>query len=275
MIKLIALDMDGTLLTDDKKIPEENITAIHAAIAAGVKLVLCTGRPLVGVKPYLAQLGLSQEDEYVIVNNGATTHKTSDWSLVDYRSLSKEDLIYLSRIGQSSPAQACIFDTEDYLVLDEEPNSLVQTDAAYVFTQAKKITLNQALESANIYFQAMFLAQPEELDQFEADFGPELEERFSCVRSQEVIFETMPLGTTKASALAALAKRLGIEPSQIMAMGDGNNDLEMLEFAGLGVAMGNASDLVKEKAKAVTSSNNQAGVARAIYDHILITKKDA
>ena len=79
----------------------------------------------------------------------------------------------------------------------------------------------------------------------------------------------MPLGTTKASALSRLAKILDIQPSEIIAMGDANNDIEMLEFAGLGIAMGNASDHVKSLADAVTASNEEDGVARAIEKYIL------
>ena len=83
MIKLLALDMDGTLLNSQKKISQENISAIHKAIKAGVKLVLCTGRPPFGVRPYYELLGLAQEDEYVIVDNGCAIHRTSDWAVID------------------------------------------------------------------------------------------------------------------------------------------------------------------------------------------------
>ena len=100
-------------------------------------------------------------------------------------------------------------------------------------------------------------------------FAEELCQRFSGVRSQPVIYEAMPLGTTKATALSRLAEILKIDSSEIMAMGDANNDIEMLQFAGLGIAMGNASDYVKSLADAVTASNEEDGVARAIEKYIL------
>ncbi|MBP2622358.1 Cof-type HAD-IIB family hydrolase [Streptococcus oricebi] len=273
MIKLLALDMDGTLLDSHKKIPQAHIEAIHQAIAQGVKLVLCTGRPLVGVKPYYKELGLSKQNEYVIVDNGCAIHQSEGWKLLDYTALSKEDLVYLDQIAQKTPAQLTIFDEERYLVLGEDPNDLVSYDAGLVFTQPVKISLEEAIEGSEIMFQAMFLAQPDQLDRFEADFHQDLSQRFSAVRSQDYIYETMPKGTTKASALARLAEKLAIKPEEIMAIGDANNDLEMLEFAGLGIAMGNASDYVKSQADAVTTSNDQAGVARAIEKYIL--KQDA
>ena len=115
----------------------------------------------------------------------------------------------------------------------------------------------------------MFLAQPNELDIFEKQFGSQISQRFSGVRSQPVIYEAMPKGTTKATALKQLAQHLEIKPQEIMALGDANNDIEMIQFAGLGVAMGNSSDHVKKLANYVTDTNDANGVAAAIEKFIL------
>lgn len=261
--------MDGTLLNNEKKIPQAHIKAIHQAIEKGVKLVLCTGRPLVGVKPYFAELGLGSENEYVIINNGCSTHQTSDWSLVDWRELSVDDIYYLYDIAQKTPAQLTLFDQEHYFVVGEEPSELVTYDASLVFTTPTCISLEEATSGKRIIFQGMYLAPEKELDLFESKFGSILETRFSGVRSQPVIYETMPKGTTKATGLARLTEKLAIKPEEIMALGDANNDIEMLEFAGLGVAMGNSDDHVKELADYVTDSNDQGGVATAIEKFIL------
>lgn len=261
--------MDGTLLDSQKEIPQAHIEAIHKAIAAGVKLVLCTGRPLVGVKPYYDQLGLAQENEYVIVDNGCAIHQTSDWGLVSYYALRKEEISYLNQIAQQTPAQLTFFDEERYLVLGEEANDLVRYDAGLVFTEPVTISLEEALSDQLVLFQAMFLAEEDQLDRFEQEFDQELSQHFSAVRSQPYIYETMPKGVTKSTALKDLAEKLGIEPQEIMAIGDANNDIEMLEYAGLGVAMGNASQHVKDLADYVTDSNDQNGVATAIAKLIL------
>ena len=260
MIKLLALDMDGTLLNEAKEIPQAHIDAIHKAIEKGVKLVLCTGRPLFGVLPYYKKLGLDLQNEYVIVNNGCSTHQTSDWSLVDWRELSK---------SEKSEVQLTLFDEEHYFVLGGKPNPIVEYDATLVFADLTEISLEEATSGKYRMFQGMFLGTKEQTDDFEQRFAEELCQRFSGVRSQPVIYEAMPLGTTKASALSRLADILNIQPSEIMAMGDANNDIEMLEFAGLGIAMGNASDYVKSLADAVTTSNEEDGVARAIEKYIL------
>ena len=129
MIKLLALDMDGTLLNEAKEIPQAHITAIHQAIEKGVKLVLCTGRPLFGVLPYYKKLGLDLQNEYVIVNNGCSTHQTSDWGLVDWQELSPSDIEYLYDLAEKSDVQLTLFDEEHYFVLGGKPNQVIQNDA--------------------------------------------------------------------------------------------------------------------------------------------------
>ena len=269
MIKLLALDMDGTLLNNAKEIPAAHITAIHQAIEKGVKLVLCTGRPLFGVLPYYEKLGLDLENEYLIANNGCSTHQSSDWSLVDWQELSPSDIEFLYGLAEKSDVQFTLFDEEHYFVLGGKPNQVIENDAKLVFTSPTEISLKEALSGKYRMFQGMFLGTKEQTDDFEQRFAKELCQRFSGVRSQPVIYEAMPLGTTKASALQRLAKMLKIDPTEVMAIGDANNDIEMLQFAGLGIAMGNASDYVKSLANDVTASNEEDGVARAIEKYIL------
>ena len=86
-VELIAIDMDGTLLDSQKEIPVENIQAIQEAAAAGIKIVLCTGRPRSGIVPHFEKLGLSEE-EYIIMNNGCSTYETKNWTLLQHESLS-------------------------------------------------------------------------------------------------------------------------------------------------------------------------------------------
>lgn len=269
MIKLLALDMDGTLLNSQKKISQENISAIHKAIKAGVKLVLCTGRPPFGVRPYYELLGLAQEDEYVIVDNGCAIHRTSDWAVIDSVALDKQDIHYLYSLTQDSSIQLTLFDEEHYFVIGKTPSPIVVRDTGYVFTSPTEISLEEAVSGKYTMFQAMFLAEKEIVDIFEEKYASDICQRFSGVRSQDVIYEVMPAGVTKAFALEKLAQKLDIQAEEIMALGDANNDLEMLKFASLGIAMGNASDYVKSLADDVTDSNDENGVAKAIEKYLL------
>lgn len=273
MIKLLALDMDGTLLDEDKKISPENKQAIHQAVQQGVRLVLCTGRPIMGVRPYFEELELpSTEDEYVIINNGCTTLKTSDWSLVDWRQLSSDDLRFLYDTVKHSSVQLTVFDEDRYIVVGEPASDLVTYDAGLAFSKPVELSLEETLAGAH-NFQAMFLDQPDSLDIFEQEQGAKLSQRFSTVRSQPYIYEAMPSGTTKASALQSLTQKLGFTSDQVMAIGDAANDLEMLQYAGLGIAMGNASSAIKEQADDITDDNQHNGVATAIKRYILKENK--
>lgn len=264
MIKLIAIDMDGTLLSEDKTLHQEEIDALHKANQAGYKIVICTGRALAGVKPYVAQLNIKGDDEYAIISNGCSTHYTKNWDMVSWHQLTKDDMLYLYDISKKTKAQLTLFDEDHYFVVEEQPNEHVIFDANIVGLIPTVISIDDAVSGEHTMFQAMFLESPAVLDEFQKNFEEELAERFSVVRSQNYIFETMPLGVNKSSALADLAKRLGIKPEEVMAIGDANNDLEMLAFAGVSVAMGNATPRVKEIATHHTLTNDEHGVAHII-----------
>lgn len=269
MIKLIAIDLDGTLLNSEKKIPKENISAIQAAAQAGVKIVLCTGRPKSGIVPYFEQFGLTDE-EYIIMNNGCSIYNTKNWELMSYAQITNEELDQLQAAVRDFP-EVCLTLTGEkyyYAVGDVVPE-LVQYDAGLVFDTAKAISLEAIKDSSEIIFQAMYMAKAPVLNSFQAAKEVDLAADFSVVRSQSYIFEAMPKGYTKATALKALSEKLGFSPDDVMAIGDAANDLEMLQFATHSVAMGNATDEVKEICRYQTTVNDQAGVAKAIYDYVL------
>ena len=102
MIKLIAIDMDGTLLNEKKHIDKAQKEAIHEAIEAGIKIVLCTGRPLYGILPFYKELGLHELDleGYVILNNGCSIHRTKDWKLIDWAEITPDDIDYLYKFSE-------------------------------------------------------------------------------------------------------------------------------------------------------------------------------
>lgn len=269
VINLIAIDMDGTLLNSQKKIPAANIEAIQKAAKSGVKIVLCTGRPKSGIIPYFDQLGLTEE-EYIIMNNGCSVYNTKGYELLDYAQLTNDELDQLYDVIRKHPEVSLSLTSEEhyYIVGDDVPE-LVAYDAGLVFSDVDTIHLDEAKTGSEIIFQAMFMAPASALDSLQELQESELEKEFNLVRSQEYIFEAMPKGVTKATGLKHLAEILGYTADQIMAIGDAANDIEMLEYAGCSVAMGNASQAIKDKCRYVTSSNDEAGVAKAIYDYAL------
>lgn len=269
MIKLIAIDMDGTLLDSQKKLPQENIDAIQEAVAAGLKIVICTGRSQAGVKPYFDQLGL-HEEEYVILNNGCSLHETINWSTLYGQALSHSDLLGLqSYVDDNLEVDMVLTTNGDYYFVGEKASDIAQADADSVFTTLKPIGKEAISTIEEPVYNAMYVGKPEAIDDFQNQHEATIVKCYSGVRSQDFLYEVLPQHSNKAAGLAELAKRLELDPSQIMTIGDGNNDIEMLDFSGLAVAMDNASDTVKAHADKITLTNDQAGVAYAIREFVL------
>ena len=271
-IKLVAIDLDGTLLTDDKQLPQANIDAIHQAIQAGVQVVICTGRTLPGVREIMAQLPFDGEDDFLILQNGSVTHRLHNLEIVDQVTLSSQAraaLLDFARVFDEEGAQLVAFDQEGMMLISQyEANDLVISDSKALSTPITPFTADEflAFEGFN---KAMVLGEPDVLDSLKERLPSELFDHYSPVRSQPIIAEFLVKGVSKASGLKTLAQRLGIDAEHVMAIGDQLNDLEMLEWAGLGVAMGNAVAGIQEVAAVVTGSNEEAGVAEAIERYIL------
>lgn len=269
MIKLIAIDMDGTLLNDKKEISTKNKTVLQEAAHAGIKIVLCTGRPKSGIIPYFDQLHLSNE-EYVIGNNGCFTMTSKDWQFLRLEGIAMEHLETLEALLVDFPQlNLVLFTTDANYILGQDINPQAKHDAEIEFSQIFHTDLASFKEKNIPVLVPIFMGEPSILDRFQERFEKQLSQDFNTVRSLDYAFEALPIGVSKAKALKELAQDLGIEAKEVMAIGDGNNDLEMLQFAGLAVAMANANDTVKKKADYITGSNEESGVAKAILDYVL------
>lgn len=264
MIKLIAIDLDGTLLHEDKSLSRANIEALHLAHQAGYDIVICTGRPLSGVRPIFEAIGLPEGDYYMIINNGCTTLSTKNWEIIGKKELTLDDMQRLYQLTENHNVQLTLFDLDHYLVVEEEASQLVAKDADMVHNQPKTVHEKDLSRYVPI-FQAMYVGEPTAVDAFQAQHEAALEVDFNTVRSQDILFEVLPKGASKASALQSLSQTLGYSRDQVMALGDANNDLEMLRFAGYSVAMGNGNTAVKEVADFITLTNDEDGVAYAIH----------
>lgn len=271
MIKLLAIDMDGTLLNEEKHIDTPQKEAVQKAIEAGIKVVLCTGRPLFGVLPVYGELELEKYnlDEYVILNNGCSLRKTTNWELLDNKEITKEDVIYLDKLRKGYNLDLTVSNDDDYFVVGDKANKYTIEDGKLVYVDIKPISLEEATSGKHTFFKSMYLGEEEEIQRFKNDNENLLKDKYDAVLSQIHIFEMLPFGTNKAAALKELAEKLGIEREEIMTIGDGNNDVEMLEFAGIGVAMGNGTESAKKSANYVTDTNENHGVAKAIEKYIL------
>lgn len=269
-IKVIAIDMDGTLLNDVKAISAKNQAALAQAISHGIQVVICTGRNYPGVERFLKDMPLSEAKEYVIVNNGGSIHQLPSDAVIHETFLNEAQRcsIYNEVVTKGIPGVqlTSLGHTTLNLIDEVDPNPNLLYDSEQLETEITYITGQDFMQSPCL--KAVAFADAEVLDQLEAHLSDELRENINVVRSLDILLEFLPKSVSKASALQWLATELKVSPHEIMAIGDERNDLEMLQFAGRSYAMGNAHPELKEIADYVALNNEEDGVAWAIEHYL-------
>lgn len=261
-VKLIAIDMDGTLLNEHSELNPATIEAVHAAQAQGIKVVLCTGRPLNGVTPFIKQLGLKGDDEYVITFNGAMA-QTVEGKIMTSLTLTHNDYIDIEALSRKLGVH-CHVESEDHIYTanaDISPytvgeSSLVQMPIRYRSTDQMRADLP--------IVKCMFIDTPDVLGPAIEKVPADFHDRYYIVQSEPFFLELMNKAASKGRTLKVLAEQLHLNADEVMAIGDQGNDLSMIEYATNSVAMGNAIDDVKAVAKYETKTNIEDGVAHAI-----------
>ena len=264
MIKLIAIDMDGTLLNSKKELLEETkhyFKNFHNKNTETL-LVLCTGRPECGIRPYLKDLGYLEENHYIISQNGANIYESQTGKRVMDAFVDSAAIQKWIELGKKHGVSVMGAGVDYYYSFDEDPTEWMEFDVKLVSGKLKRIPTE---ESLNIdFYKILLMGDEEQLNKFETFIPQEWRDEFYVVRSQKYLVEVLTKGVNKAFGLEKLAQKLNIQPSEIAAIGDAANDIEMLEYAGLAIAMGNASEEVKAISDIVTDTNENNGVIKAI-----------
>jgi Cof subfamily protein (haloacid dehalogenase superfamily) len=270
MYKLIALDMDGTLLREDKTISKETYRAIQRARAKGVKVVLTTGRPIDGVKRYLNELNLVNDDDYVIAYNGSLIQNAKTKEVIAQTLMALDDVSYLYKISQELKVN--IHALTDHSCIAPKWSTYSQVEADINGISLEFVDFNN-LEKSTTVVKVMFIDEPDYLSEVVAKLPQEVYEKYTVLRSAPYFLEFLDKSVNKGAGVSILAKELGIKPEEVICVGDAGNDLDMIKFAGLGVAMGNAFPEVKEIADYITLSNEENGVAHVIDRFVLNEEK--
>jgi len=268
MYKLIAIDMDGTLLKDDKTITSLNKSVLKKARELGVKVVLTSGRPIQGIKKYLDELELTGEDDYVIGVNGAVICKASDYSVINSDgTLKGKDVKYIyNRVKDLGAYIHAFTDKEDLVNIKSR---FSDEEEIRIDLKVRVVDFPNEVQDDDEILKVVLEEDKEILDKITPQIPKDLFEKYTVIRSLDFMVEFMNKDCNKATGLEKLAQYLKIDKSEIIAIGDADNDIEMLEYAGLGVAMGNAKDEIKKIANYVTKSNEDDGVAYVIDKFIL------
>ena len=264
MIKLVAIDMDGTLLNSKKELLEETkqyFKDFHKK-ETDTLLVLCTGRPESGIRPYLKDLGYLEENHYIISQNGANIYESRTGKRVMDAFLDSAAIQKWIELGKKHGISVMGAGVDYYYCFDQEPTEWMEFDVKLVSGKLKRIPTKESLNTD--FYKILLMGDEEQLNEFETFIPEEWRDEFYVVRSQKYLVEVLTKGVNKAFGLEKLAKELNIQPSEIAAIGDAANDIEMLEYAGLAIAMGNGSEEVKAISDIVTDTNENNGVIKAI-----------
>ncbi|MGX7199958.1 Cof-type HAD-IIB family hydrolase [Enterococcus nangangensis] len=263
MIKLLALDLDGTLLTDDKKISAKNIATLKKAQQAGIKVVITTGRPLRAIAPFVAALDLTSPEEYAITFNGGLVQQIATGKILGKNALDFEAIPAVYDAFKDLDLPLSVLSEEmvyEFPTSSSHPSIYAQLNPLLTY---QDVAL-QDLTPTRIYNKFVSAADEKYLDAKIPLLPPALQEQFEIMKSRKVLLEILPKGVSKAQGLAILGTQLGISAAEMMSFGDEENDLSMIEWCGVGVAMANANPVVKAKANFISKSNQEDGVSYAI-----------
>lgn len=261
-IRLVVSDMDGTLLTPDKQITAQSLSAVQALQAAGIPLCLVSSRPPGGIEMYFDQLKISTP--YGALNGG--TLFNPDRSIRSSLSLGPQTVLDALDMLAASQVEAWLFSGHDWLVRNTL-DPLVQAESRTVQTTPTQVTDLKA-RIHNIGKVAGSTADHATLHDLEASIGHKLAGRACVALSSKWFLDITPLHANKGYAVHQLAAYYGIGVEEVACIGDMNNDVPMLSIAGLSIAMGQSTPDVQACAHFVTGANTQEGWARAITDFI-------
>lgn len=262
-IKLIAIDIDGTLVNSQKEITQAVKTAVLSAKRQGVQIVICTGRPLSGAQRYLDELGLNNQDnEYVVSFNGAVVESTSG-QVIFKQDLKYDDYIALEAIARKLNLHFHSVSLDRIYTTNRDLGHYTIYNSRVVKLEVSYRTQEEMQHIPII--KCMYIDDPKYLDsKLKSPLFKQMQDKVVFSKTEPFYYEATAAGVDKGTGLKRLCDYLKIAPENVMALGDQANDAPMLEYAGIGVAMGNAVDYTKKHADAITADCDHDGVAVAI-----------
>ena len=263
MYKFIAVDMDGTLLNSKGEIDPLTKKAILAAKKRGVLVTISTGRPIQGVRKYIQELEITAP---VITYNGAVIVDPKKDQILYQKGLSKEDARQVIEEGLSRKVSLILWAKNALYVnrIDENVKKYQQLSGntpIIVENYDKIIELGIT--------KILWIDEADTIKKYREALATTIRKSVHYCTSKTTFLEFFDAGVSKADALEYIRKEYRMSRQEMIAIGDGYNDLSMIEYAGLGVAMGNAESGVKRRADFVTKSNDENGIAHVINRFVI------
>lgn len=265
MIKLIASDIDGTLINSKSECTDRTIAALKAAKAKGIKFAICSGRPVSGIKPLIKGWNLDNIVDYIVGMNGGEVWNVNEDKFVSCYPLDEATIKEL---------------------MDEyEPMGYIPTyydDSGLYCQTITQDVINVATRTATPYFQGdvraltkgpqpklMFILPPEKMADIEAYYQDHKDPRYVAFKTANDLFEFSNPLLAKDIGVKIICTQMGIDMQDVLAFGDTTNDIEMLKAAGIGVCMANGSQDAKEAADVIGDSCDEDGIANYLYKNVL------
>ncbi|HHW03807.1 MAG TPA: HAD family phosphatase [Thermoanaerobacterales bacterium] len=267
-IRLVTIDIDGTLIRDDLTVSQKTVEKIKKVMEKNVMVTLCTGRPNIAAKYFAEMLGI---EGYQISQNGAYIKHNITGNIILHDTLPRgiaEKIILICREHKNFSLSLLYEDICYYETLDElamHVNLNINLVKPIRVDDINELIWKERKNPTKI----LVTGQARDLDSFMRYLIRLYGSQVNILRSGAQFLDIISAKASKGRALKVLSEKLKIQRQEIMAIGDNFNDIDMIEFAGIGVAMGNAPDEVKKIADFIASSNNNDGVADALEEFIL------
>lgn len=275
-MKAILLDIDGTLTNDQKEITPETKRILMKAQEQGIRLVIASGRPAKGIEKYGKMLEMDKHHGLFLCFNGAKVIDCQTGEVLVNTTMEQELVTKTLQHLKQFDVHPIIVENE-YMVVEDVYNCMI-TDKGRTFNgfqyeaRMNNYLLKEVSDLASyVDFplnKILVVGQPEYLRENCKAISAPFEGKLSMMFSANFFYEMTSQGIDKGAALKSVLDKLGIEAKDCIAFGDAGNDITMLQFAGVGVAMANAQEEVKAVADYITDDNNHDGIAKALQKYI-------
>ena len=267
--RMVLSDMDGTLLKSASELSEKNIEMVGKAVDQGVEFVICTGRGVYGVERFLEKLNLLGRPGYVICQNGATVYNLENMEMVLKHSFSSDDLRPVVEIAREEGVEVYLYDDRTFVAEKVTP----QVEAYCRVMHADMRILPDGLEYEGYFTKCLLSGSYEQLDTVRKKVEPLIAGKLNHFFSGPQYLEFVKTGVSKGRALQETAEKAGVPLAEVIAIGDSENDLSMIQAAGLGVAVANAQEHVKAAADYVTETTCEQDAVADVLQRFVLGEK--
>lgn len=264
--KVLVLDIDGTLTNSRKEISPETKKGIQETLKRGHKVILASGRPTPGMRRYEQELELEKYGGYLLSFNGARIVECRTGEIVYQRILPLNLVPGLYNFAKQNGCGLITY-LGDKVISAFEPDEYVRLEAGINGLEIQVVENFKEYVDFDIN-KCLMTAPPERAAELEKELAGRYGDRLSIYRSEPFFIEIMPKNVDKAASLDHMLETIGLTREDAICCGDGFNDISMIKYAGVGVAMGNAQPAVKDAADYITGTNDEDGLVQVMKEFI-------